>query len=66
MAHAATLGAGPHAGGERAHPPAARRPGTFPLEAILWHGGEAEAARQAVLHLTQVERDALVSFLDSL
>ncbi|MCP3138297.1 di-heme oxidoreductase family protein [Pyxidicoccus xibeiensis] len=37
-----------------------------PLEAILWHGGEAEAAREAVRHLTQAERDALVAFLDSL
>ncbi|QSQ28533.1 thiol oxidoreductase [Pyxidicoccus parkwayensis] len=37
-----------------------------PLEAILWHGGEAEAAREAVRNLTQSERDALRAFLDSL
>ncbi|WP_343073648.1 di-heme oxidoredictase family protein [Pyxidicoccus fallax] len=37
-----------------------------PMEAILWHGGEAEASRQAVRHLSRMEREALVSFLDSL
>ena len=37
-----------------------------PLEAILWHGGEARAARDAVLGLPRAEREALVAFLDSL
>ncbi|MET0403372.1 MAG: di-heme oxidoredictase family protein, partial [Cystobacter sp.] len=36
------------------------------LEAILWHGGEAASARDAVLRLSRNERDALLSFLDSL
>lgn len=36
------------------------------LEAVLWHGGEAEAARQKVLKMTKTERDALVAFLNSL
>lgn len=37
-----------------------------PLEAILWHGGEAEAARRAVTALSQDDRNALVAFLNSL
>lgn len=36
------------------------------MEAILWHGGEAEAAKQAVLSLSKPERDALIAFLRSL
>jgi CxxC motif-containing protein (DUF1111 family) len=36
------------------------------LEAILWHGGEAEAARERFRRFSQEERDALVAFLDSL
>ncbi len=36
------------------------------LEAVLWHGGEAEASKQRVLELTQAERDALIAFLESL
>ncbi|ELS02965.1 putative thiol oxidoreductase [Xenococcus sp. PCC 7305] len=35
-------------------------------EAILWHGGEAEAAKEFVLKLSQTERDALITFLNSL
>ena len=35
-------------------------------EAILWHGGEAEAARQAFVNLARQERRALVAFLESL
>ena len=35
-------------------------------EAILWHGGEAEASRSAYLKMNKAERDALVSFLESL
>jgi len=37
-----------------------------PLEAVLWHGGEAERAKQAVLALDATGRDALVAFLESL
>ncbi|PID34053.1 MAG: thiol oxidoreductase, partial [Thiotrichales bacterium] len=36
------------------------------LEAVLWHGGEAEAAKQQVLAMDKVERDAMVAFLNSL
>ena len=36
------------------------------LEAILWHGGEAEAARQQVLTFSVDERAALLAFLNSL
>jgi CxxC motif-containing protein (DUF1111 family) len=35
-------------------------------EAILWHGGEAEASRDAFRDLTPPERAALVRFLESL
>jgi len=36
------------------------------LEAVLWHGGEAQSARDAVLQLSREERAALVAFLESL
>lgn len=36
------------------------------LEAILWHGGEAEASRDRVVEMSKVERDALLAFLNSL
>ena len=36
------------------------------LEAILWHGGEAEAAKQQVLRFDSDERAALLAFLNSL
>lgn len=36
------------------------------LEAILWHGGEAEAARNRVVALSPADRAALISFLESL
>lgn len=36
------------------------------LEAILWHGGEAEASRQQVLKMKKPERQALVKFVESL
>ena len=35
-------------------------------EAILWHGGEAQAARDGFAGLEKSERDALVAFLESL
>jgi CxxC motif-containing protein (DUF1111 family) len=36
------------------------------LEAILWHGGEAQAARDGVVGMPKPDRDALVRFLESL
>ncbi len=36
------------------------------MEAVLWHGGEAEASRQHVLKLSKADREALVRFLESL
>ena len=36
------------------------------LEAVMFHGGEAEAAREFVRQLEQSDRDALVAFLQSL
>jgi CxxC motif-containing protein (DUF1111 family) len=37
-----------------------------PAEAILWHGGEAERAREAFRTAAKAERDALVAFVNSL
>ncbi|HAS6161196.1 TPA: c-type cytochrome [Vibrio vulnificus] len=36
------------------------------MEAVLWHGGEAEAAKQNVLKMSAKKRDALIAFLNSL
>ncbi|EKE45060.1 hypothetical protein OCGS_0755 [Oceaniovalibus guishaninsula JLT2003] len=36
------------------------------LEAVLWHGGEAEAARDAVVEMSVADRAALIRFLESL
>ena len=36
------------------------------MEAVLWHGGEAQAARDAVIAMPKADRDALIEFLDSL
>jgi len=36
------------------------------MEAVLWHGGEAEHAKQNVLAFNEQERQALLAFLDSL
>ncbi len=36
------------------------------LEAILWHGGEAAAAKRRVVNMTREERAALLAFLRSL
>lgn len=36
------------------------------MEAILWHGGEAQSARDNVVGLAKPDRDALVAFLESL
>jgi CxxC motif-containing protein (DUF1111 family) len=37
-----------------------------PTEAILWHGGEAQAARDSFADLPAPDREALVKFLESL
>ncbi len=36
------------------------------LEAILWHGGEAETAKQGVVAMSKSECEALLAFLNSL
>lgn len=36
------------------------------LEAILWHGGEAEVAKQKVLKFSETDRQALIKFVESL
>jgi CxxC motif-containing protein (DUF1111 family) len=36
------------------------------LEAIMWHGGEAQAARDRVAAMTPEDRDNLLKFLESL
>ena len=36
------------------------------LEAIMWHGGEAEESRLVVEELSKRELDALLAFLNSL
>ena len=35
-------------------------------EAILWHGGEAEGARNAFADLPKADRDVLLAFVNSL
>ena len=35
-------------------------------EAVLWHGGEAQAARDRFKDLTQVDRERLIAFVKSL
>jgi CxxC motif-containing protein (DUF1111 family) len=37
-----------------------------PLEAILWHGGEAEKVKAAFMALPTADRTALLAFLDSI
>jgi CxxC motif-containing protein (DUF1111 family) len=36
------------------------------VEAILWHGGEAQAARDAFAQMSQTTRDDVIAFLESL
>ncbi len=36
------------------------------LEAVLWHGGEAAAQRDAVIEMSKEDRDALIAYLESL
>lgn len=36
------------------------------MEAILWHGGEAEEAKQKVLQFSRAERESLLAFLNDL
>lgn len=36
------------------------------LEAVLWHGGEAQRSRDVVVGLSRTERDRLIRFMESL
>ncbi|MEM9779786.1 MAG: di-heme oxidoredictase family protein, partial [Pseudomonadota bacterium] len=36
------------------------------LEAVLWHGGEAQSQRDAVVGMDTADREALIAFLESL
>ncbi len=36
------------------------------MEAVLWHSGEADPAKQQVLKMNKNQRDALIAFLESL
>lgn len=36
------------------------------IEAVLWHGGEAQSARDGVVELPQADREALIAWLESL
>jgi CxxC motif-containing protein (DUF1111 family) len=36
------------------------------LEAVLWHGGEADATKQRVIALAATDRAALTAFVSSL
>lgn len=36
------------------------------LEAVLWHGGEAQSQRDAVVDMITADRDALITYLESL
>ncbi|MBD0785496.1 c-type cytochrome [Vibrio sp. Y2-5] len=36
------------------------------MEAVLWHGGEAQSAKEKVLQFNKQEREALIAFLNSL
>jgi CxxC motif-containing protein (DUF1111 family) len=36
------------------------------LEAVLWHGGEAQTQRDAVVEMPTADRDALIAYLESL
>lgn len=36
------------------------------LEAIIWHGGEAQSQRDAVVNMPTSDREALITFLESL
>ena len=35
-------------------------------EAILWHGGEAETAKQKYMHLTKADRELVIGFINNL
>ena len=35
-------------------------------EAVLWHGGEAESAKQAFMNLSKEKRTYLINFVESL
>ena len=66
MAHRAALGYRPDRDRQRAHAFLHDGRARNLLEAILWHGGEAEAARDAVVAMPPEDRAALIRFLESL
>lgn len=67
MENAAAVGHWPDAAGFRPQRISARRAGAFVArEAVLWHGGEAQASRDAVVALPKDDRDAILAFLESL
>ena len=67
VANAAALGYRADPNRERPHASSCTTaaPGHL-TEAILWHGGEAEKARNAFASLAKDDRDALITFLESL
>ena len=66
MAHPAVVGHRPDAGGQRPHQFLHDGRARNLLEAVLWHGGEAQAARNFVLTFNAEQRAALLAFLNSL
>lgn len=38
----------------------------LPMDAVLWHGGEAESARQVVPGFSKADREVLLRLLASL
>ncbi|RKH91607.1 hypothetical protein D7Y21_02220 [Corallococcus sp. AB045] len=56
----------PHVAGVRAAVPQTDGRARTLEEAVLWHGGKAERAREGFRSLSASDRDALVRFLRSL
>ena len=66
VAHSTLMGHWSHRESEWAHLLTARWTARNLLEAIMWHGGEAESSREHVRQLSQSDREALAAFLQSL
>lgn len=66
LANPAAMGHRPDRNGQRSHQFLHDRRARNLLEAILWHGGEAEAAKRHVLGFDADQRSALLAFLNSL
>ena len=65
MAHSATLGTGLGPDSQHQFLLHDGRDRGF-AEAILWRGGEGEAAKQALRNLPKADRDNLAAFLNAL